>query len=879
MNKKGGKDDDSGNVLNFDGDLAGDHDWLDDPQPLSDQFKQAAEDEDNMHDDFWRTRMEQRKVFAEKKGRIWGDTWEIPEILESTMTYEEIPDWTPEAVSPVSRDRVQVLPEKIPTVAQLARLPLPPPIHPHPTFPRAYAFARDRELAKRVQDQVVLKAEPRVAELQRVALSAEEKQERVDELFETVEFELKQEMEVLGRHPSFGTWVEKSLEAYLTRVNEDSNAVLFGQVLEAIQDKTDKIVDTMATLATSEDKLDTAKKLFDSVVQRDQAVKLAVAAHKDHPLFLFWAKKALDQHLDHSAFAAREALAAELDPLVRDKLESNPLHLSSLEGLTGLALRRKRNEVVKEIKAELEKEQVATVARFHLLKWLRKSFKEYLYEQVATQVWQKLSQSAIDPNEYSTSLKLKELADIIQLQLQQEEFPLVQHELMGAWVKRAIEQQFGDNKEIDAFGSYPSSEEASKIPPSAVELIVKAVRKEQSQTKPPSEYDGPYPTPEQDSESVPIFMDVYNKDDGFEDDNAIPKILYPLDRRERQTLEGRMIEEWELAALKDSKRIMLRESMRKIAQVLDECEETPRRVLVHGRRGVGKTATLAAMVASARKSGHLVMYIPDANQLHQFGYYIEPSPAREGMWNLPMLSQELLERLVHFNRDDIKEFSADRELLKTYFTEDQVEELPEGDSIDLAALCDFAQDNVDLAAGCYDTVLHVLMNQEEKPFDIFIDEFNIFYKKSEYYHGDYDYDVINPIPYPIINLFKPILDAMALTIEDDGEKILSPQLMKKGAIVAATSLMHPVPKRANEYLLDNAKRSLAQHSKNLAVVEVPRLTKLEVDHMIANYECIGLGHLRLDEGKTVNDPNEMEFFRVMSSGVAQNLMNVCHDLT
>lgn len=43
----------------------------------------------------------------------------------------------------------------------------------------------------------------------------QDKQDAVDELFETVEAELRGKEEVLGLHPRFGHWVEHSLEEYL----------------------------------------------------------------------------------------------------------------------------------------------------------------------------------------------------------------------------------------------------------------------------------------------------------------------------------------------------------------------------------------------------------------------------------------------------------------------------------------------------------------------------------------------------------------------------------------------------------------------------------------------------------------------------------------
>jgi hypothetical protein len=61
----------------------------------------------------------------------------------------------------------------------------------------------------------------------------------------------------------------------------------------------------------------------------------------------------------------------------------------------------------------------------------------------------------------------------------------------------------------------------------------------------------------------------------------------------------------------------------------------------------------------------------------------------------------------------------------------------------------------------------------------------------------------------------------------------------------------------------------------LHVIAVPRLSTLEVEHMVANYEATGVGKLRLDRGETVMNAHEVNFLRMVSGGEAQHLMNAC----
>lgn len=105
----------------------------------------------------------------------------------------------------------------------------------------------------------------------------------------------------------------------------------------------------------------------------------------------------------------------------------------------------------------------------------------------------------------------------------------------------------------------------------------------------------------------PVFMDVANVKNApnsaflAESNGAgIPNLIYPLNVHHREGL-GRMVEEWELAANKTTKRIMMRDATKAIASkivdaanccdsAVSDSEKGAARVLVTGKRGVGKVS-------------------------------------------------------------------------------------------------------------------------------------------------------------------------------------------------------------------------------------------------------------------------------------------------
>ena len=152
-----------------------------------------------------------------------------------------------------------------------------------------------------------------------------------------------------------------------------------------------------------------------------------------------------------------------------------------------------------------------------------------------------------------------------------------------------------------------------------------------------------------------MFMDCFVKDKDSTEEN-IPAILHPLAPLNRGANQGRMYEEWDLAAHDATKRILLRHSTRKMAQCMETHDAS--RILVTGRQGNGKTAALLTLVAAARQSGHVVLFLPHGSMLAEHGFYIEPSDHRPGMYDIPVLSQQVCGELLHSHEADVYQMSV-----------------------------------------------------------------------------------------------------------------------------------------------------------------------------------------------------------------------------
>lgn len=139
-----------------------------------------------------------------------------------------------------------------------------------------------------------------------------------------------------------------------------------------------------------------------------------------------------------------------------------------------------------------------------------------------------------------------ELFESIDEELRNQEEILGLHPEFGKWVERALEKYLTKVKYGEVKDSTSNKEEVM------------------------------------DANAEPVFMDCYNPEEG---DNVVPSILSPLAPHPKDG-PGRMVEEWQLAAHKSTKRIMIRSCTRKIAETLQKNDAS--RILVSGRRGVGK---------------------------------------------------------------------------------------------------------------------------------------------------------------------------------------------------------------------------------------------------------------------------------------------------
>ena len=544
------------------------------------------------------------------------------------------------------------------------------------------------------------------------------------------------------------------------------------------------------------------------------------------------------------------------------------------------------------------------------------------------------------------------LYEQVEFALREQETILSKHPNFGTMVERAIEQYLRKvQKEIkertnnakSATATMPSDHIPNHDGPIVTILSSTAEQAKIEQRK-------------KDDAAIPIFIDCYNKDVD-KTDVPVPQILIPMKSSvPMKPMIGRMVEEWELSAHKTTKRIMLRQCTRTIAQMIvnattknqtyvrahssnetlatttarlevtasdnDSAESiqseaitdvsaspssnspvegamvvsskpSSARILVHGTQGVGKTAVLASMVACARQSGAIVLFIPDGNQMHQNGFYIEPDEKRTGIFNLPLLSQTVCRHLIESHENDMKDFMADAIVIETFFTEAQIGKLKEyakGAPMNLVSLLKYGVERADLAPMCYSAAMHVLMKQNEKDFIMVLDEGNCFYiSQGHYYHEAYDFEVKKAIPYHQINLFEPFINTMNITSLPPNDDHYSPTLdasttsllpssIQRGAVIVSTTESHAIPRIVTDTLIANAKIVAADSSSTstpLHVVEVPRLTTIEVQHMLSNYEATGVGNLRLDRGATVMNHHEVSYLHMVSGGIPQHLMNAC----
>jgi len=407
-------------------------------------------------------------------------------------------------------------------------------------------------------------------------------------------------------------------------------------------------------------------------------------------------------------------------------------------------------------------------------------------------------------------------------------------------------------------------------------------------------------------EGTPIFMDCYDpaeaSPDGSKSGPMVPSILSPL-APHKHGGPGRMVEEWELSAHPTTKRILLRECTSRIAGLLatnDKTAEPAPRIYVHGKRGTGKSAVLASIVASARKSGCIVMYLPDGDRLRKNGFFVTPSthPDRKGMFDLQDLSQEILQQLTDSHAIDLQGMTADRGTLEQYFKDTQLQNVDDylstsdggnvndNGSVSLVDLANYAQENKKHAPMCYSVVVHYLMQQQtEKKFVLVMDEFNCLFDHGQYFHMAYDEHVRKAIPCDRINLFEPIMTTMNIsnkTAEQEEDEAVQQNetagaattSTSNASVIVGTTESHAVRKDITDSLTECATRRTTSSTENFHVVEVPRFSSLEADHVLANFEAVGVGKLRLDRGDTLMNSQEVEFLKMQSGSIGQKLLDV-----
>lgn len=260
--------------------------------------------------------------------------------------------------------------------------------------------------------------------------------------------------------------------------------------------------------------------------------------------------------------------------------------------------------------------------------------------------------------------------------------------------------------------------------------------------------------------------------------------------------------------------------------------------------------------------------------MRQHGKYIEPNLKQKGIFDLPVLSREVCEQLLSSHRSDLEGMTASSETVQRFFTEDQLKRL-DLEEFTLVGLLEAAQERKSLASMCYAAVVHTLMEQDEKPFLMVLDDFNCYYDYGKYFHMEYDEHVRKAIPCNQISLFKPALDAMGLsTSEEESAPTAS---IKKGGIVVATTESHAVARKFTDALSASALKAQEEESSDspLVVIDVPRYSNKEAEHVISNMEVIGIGRLRFDRGDTVMNKNEMGYLRMVSGSVGQKLLDEC----
>jgi len=490
------------------------------------------------------------------------------------------------------------------------------------------------------------------------------------------------------------------------------------------------------------------------------------------------------------------------------------------------------------------------------------------------------------------------LFERLEADLGEEETVLSLHPRFGEWVEKALQSYLETVAQADdsstATPTLKTIDEGTKTNESSDFGLSGNSESDSNDERP---YEEPEVavrkiTAEDDATAVPLFLELYDPEDVFEEETGekeegaprvcnIPKILYPLSVS-RTDKTGRMVEEWQLSAHDTAKRIMLRQCTREAARMLAENKSS--RIYIHGREGIGKSAVLTTIVASARKSGYIVLYMPDGDDMRRHASVVRPSVLHKGFYDLSNLSQEICAEFLQCHEKDLEGLFITEEVKDKYFSNAQKKLIPDEskDDLSLVGLLKLGKEINAIAPMCYSSVMEYLMEQEEKPFLIAMDGFNGYHEYShsndQFYHGSYDPNCFHPIPYELINVFKFALEAMGIFHNHDSEVLpKKPTPMKRGGIIVATTESHALARKYTNGLTESAMHACRHQywEAPMKVIEVPRYSILEVEHMVSHYELIGLGKLRFDSGETLMDENEMAFLRMVSGCVGQKFLDAC----
>lgn len=574
-------------------------------------------------------------------------------------------------------------------------------------------------------------------------------------------------------------------------------------------------------------------------------------------------------------------------------------------------------------------------------KSLRAGIEELAGDEVerilAMEDWQD-KQDAVDVLYEDVEAKLREREDVLR-----------HHPNFGRWVERAMEQYLIDvaRRERETFEAAESSsndaQDGGEGGPSASEVDAGEGSGGEDASGDDDDAGGDeeqppmsLPTPDDDASALPTFVNLLPPDDRPDawpvdsegsfvrtTDTVVPEILHPLSLHKKGNA-GRLVEEWELAAHPGRRHVMLRQCVRDAARSLWEAdrrtggEERCARIMMTGKLGTGKTSALASLVAFARSSEYVVMYLPDGDRLRHLGKYIQPSKDRKDedgslLFDLPWLSKEVCGQLLRSHGTDLEGMTCPEERLDEFFGKEHLRKFREmvadsedeeekeggggGGEVKIVDLLRAGSQKENVAPACYSLAVdHLLRHQDDKPFLVVMDEFNCYFDHLHYFHMDYDEDVRWGIPPQRISLFKPLVESLGLYRAENIKGLAKrmeggPKPIRRGGIVVGNTESRAVARKFTDALVEVASASASVGADDdeakeeeigsvgsggaIEILEVPAYSELEVEHALANFEVTGIGRLRFDRGATVMDEQEVAFLRMVSSSVPQRLMEAC----